>query len=586
MAQGAAYPPDEVIQDRRAGSPAHGPHGAVVAPHHAAAQAGLAVLRAEGNAVDAAIATNAALSVVAAHSCGLGGDAFWLIWPGDGGPWERTPSDGDDSGAAKRTSAADNAGDSGARPTVPERLVALNGSGRAGSLATLERFLEAGLSSMPVWSPLSITVPGAVRSWGDAHARYGSLAWADLLAPAIDLADGFPVTAGWTSAIERATATFGPDGAWAQVFRPLGRPWREGHIATLPALAATLRRLAAEGSSDFYEGDLARRQATFLAGAGALITTADLAGHSSSWERPIGHSYRGALATSHPPNSSGVIALIALSILERFPAPSGPWDADAIHLAVEASRIALQARERDLADPASMAPNAVELLLAPSHIADLARRIDRRRSGSAVRAVAPRGGGTVFLAAADQWGGVVSLIESNWHGFGSGVVDPETGIAYQDRGVSFSLDPWHPNAIAPGKRVAHTLTPGMLFRRGRPWVAHGSMGGEVQPQIYLQIVSSLVDRGIDVTEAVSLPRWGLQTRSILEPPEHLLVENRYPTAVVADLRSRGHPVQLIEAFDARVGYCHAIEILRDERGDLAGFWAATDPRSEGRPAVF
>ena len=216
----------------------------------------------------------------------------------------------------------------------------------------------------------------------------------------------------------------------------------------------------------------------------------------------------------------------------------------------------------------------------------VATRIDPRRSGIGTPSTVPRGGGTVFLATADRWGGLVSLIQSNWHGFGSGVVDPETGIAYQDRGVSFSLDPEHPNALAPGKRTAHTLTPGMLFRDGHPWVAHGSMGGEVQPQVYVQVVSALLDRGVEVAAAVSAPRWGLETRSILEPPEHLLMESRFPEALVADLAARGHPIRLLEPFDSTVGHCHAIEVRRAGDGTIEGFAAATDPRSEGKPAVF
>jgi gamma-glutamyltranspeptidase/glutathione hydrolase len=537
----------------------------VVAPHHLATKVGRDILRAGGNAVDAAVATNAALSVVSAHSCGLGGDAFWLIWPGEGGPWRRV---------------------SAASGGVLDRLVGLNGSGRAGSLATLDRLRGLGHTEMPMLSPLSITVPGAVRSWGDALERFGSLGIRELLEPATDLADGFPSSPGWAGAIERGAARFGTEGGWARVFRPYGRPWREDERVRLPSLAATFRRLSSAGLDDFYEGSLARRQAAFLESAGAPVTGADLRTHRSTWTRPIGARYRDAFATSHPPNSSGVIALLALRVLERVAASGRPADAPWTHLAVEASRLALEDRERALTDPDVMPADAVDDLLGDAHVAALADRIDRDRSGPGVWSSAPRGGGTVFLATADRWGGVVSLIESNWHGFGSGTVDPQTGIAYQDRGVSFSLDPAHPNAIAPGKRTAHTLTPGMLFREDRPWVAHGSMGGEVQPQVYLQIVTALVDRGVDVAEAVSAPRWGLQTRTILEPPDHLLLEARFPASLVEDLRGRGHPLQVIDAYDARVGYCHAIEMRRGAYGALTGFAAATDPRSEGRPAVL
>jgi gamma-glutamyltranspeptidase/glutathione hydrolase len=557
-------------------APAVGRHSAVVAPDHMATAAGLEVLRAGGNAVDAAIATNAALAVVAAHSCGLGGDAFWLIWPGDGGPWARSPGVAD----AGSEPAAPAAG-----APVPTRLVGLNGSGRAGSLATIERVRGLGHALMPMDSRLSITVPGAVRSWADAHARHGALRWADLLAPAIALADGFPASAGWSAAIERAAMRYGTSGGWAHVFRPLGRPWREGETVHLPAIAATLGRLADVGPADFYEGGVAERQATFLAEAGALVTADDLRAHASTWTRPIGIAYRGTVAATHPPNSSGIVALVTLAILERFDGPTDEFDTDWLHAAVEASRLALEDRERELTDAEAMTTDAMSRLLDPAHAADLAGRIDPRRSGLGAPATAPRGGGTVYVATADRWGGLVSVLQSNWHGFGSGIVDPATGIAYQDRGVSFSLDPAHPNALAPGKRTAHTLTPGMLFRDGRPWVAHGSMGGEVQPQVYVQVVSALVDRGADVAAAVSAPRWGLQTRSILEPPEHLLMESRFPDAVVADLVGRGHPVRLLGDYDAALGHCHAIEVRRGPHGAIVGYAAATDPRSEGRPAV-
>jgi gamma-glutamyltranspeptidase/glutathione hydrolase len=561
--------------------PAVGTNGAVVAPNDLASAAGLRVLRAGGNAVDAAIATNAALAVVSAHSCGLGGDAFWLIWPGDGGPWrDAARREGGDHAHATTLGAPV------PEAPVPERLVGLNGSGRAGSRASVHGLRLSGHTIMPMGSPLSITVPGAVRSWADAHARYGTRPWADLLAAAIALADGFPASSGWSAAIERAAGRFGTDGGWSRVFRPLGRPFRAGETVRLPSLVATLRRLASDGPTDFYEGALARRQATFLAEAGALVTAADLRGHASTWTRPIGMPYRDALATSHPPNSSGIVALVTLAILERFSPPDGAFDAEWIHTAVEASRLALHDRERELAEPESMAADALDRLLDPAHAADLAGRIDPRRSGMGAPSSEPRGGGTVYIATADRWGGLVSVLQSNYHGFGSGVVDPETGIAYQDRGVSFSLDPGHPNALAPGKRPAHTLAPGILFRDGRPWIAHGSMGGEVQPQIYVQVVSALVDRGVDVATAISAPRWGLQTRSILEPPEHLLMESRFPDGLVADLTARGHPIRLLEAYDSAVGHCHAIEVRRTSDGAIEGFAAATDPRSEGIPAVF
>ncbi|MEA2612419.1 MAG: gamma-glutamyltranspeptidase / glutathione hydrolase, partial [Chloroflexota bacterium] len=272
-----------------------GSHGAVVAPHHLATTAGLAILRAGGHAVDAAIATNAVLGVVAPYLCGIGGDAFWLIWD---------EADG--------------------------RQTALNGSGRAPAAADPAGLRARGLTTLPHRGPLTITVPGAVRSWGDAHARHGRLSRAEILAPAIALArDGFPAWDGWVSAVEGALPAFveavGSGSGFERVYRPHGRPWRPGERILLPALAGTLERLADVGFDDFYDGQLGERQARGLAEAGSAITTADLRVHTSAWTQPIETGYRGVRVTTHPPNSSGIVALEILNILETFEPP--PADA-------------------------------------------------------------------------------------------------------------------------------------------------------------------------------------------------------------------------------------------------------------------
>ena len=542
---------------------ARGRNGAVVAPHHLATATGLAVLRVGGNAVDAAVATNAALAVVTAHSCGLGGDAFWLIHPGDGDPWRESGT-----------------------------FSALNGSGRAAAAASIEAYRALGHARVPFRGPLSITVPGAVRSWGDAVRRFGSWPFGRLLEAAIELAEGFPASAGWIGAIERSAAVFGSEGDWARVFRPHGRPWRHGEIVRLPALAATLRRLGSDGPDDLYEGSLAARQAAFLAASGSPIRAADLHNHASDWGEPIGTDYRRVRATSHPPNSSGAVALQLLNVLATFDPPSpdvfaGGAGADArrVHLGIEAAKLTLAERERELTDPDAMEPGALERLLSPERAAELAARIDPARAAPPTP-YTPAGGGTVYLATADRWGGAVSLIQSNWAGFGSGVVDPETGIAYQNRGSFFSLDPAHRNALAPGKRTLHTLAPGMLFRDGRPWVVHGSMGGDIQPQVFAQLVSGLIDGGLDVAAAVAAPRWGVEPPEHFVPPERVTVEPRFGPGVVDELRRLGHQVDLVEPFSSDLGHCHAIELVRDDSGALAGFAAAADPRTEGLPAMF
>jgi gamma-glutamyltranspeptidase len=544
-----------------------GRRGAVVAPHHLATAAGLAVLRTGGHAVDAAIATNAVLGVVLPSACGIGGDAFWLIWDEAGG-----------------------------------RQVALNGSGRAPAAADPAALREAGLDTLPYRGPLAITVPGAVRSWGDAHARFGRLSRRDVLGAAIELArDGFPAWDGFVGAVESTlpavVEAVGSGSGFERVYRPHGRPWRPGERVQLPALASTLERLAEVGFDEFYEGDVADRQARGLAAAGSPITVDDLRGHTSTWTEPIETTYRGVRVTTHRPNSSGIVALELLNILEQHdppPAasfgPAGSDDAGWIHHGIEASKLAMADRDFHLSDP-DFVSIPIDQLLSKDHAAELARLIDPERAARPPASTLPRGGGTIYLATVDGEGNAVSLIESNYMGFGSGVVDPETGIHYQNRGSYFSLDPDHPNVLAPGKRTLHTLLPGMLFRQGerRPWIVTGSMGGDAQPQIHAQVVSALVDGGVDIATAVGAPRWFVDGDAHFAPPVNVRAERRFAPAVLDALEAMGHPLTRTIPFNGLLGHAHAIELVdggpanEDGSGSLA---AATDPRSAGLPAVW
>ena len=543
---------------------ARGARGAVVAPHHLASAAGSSVLRAGGSAVDAAIATNAVLGVVMPNGGGLGGDAFWLIWDAASG-----------------------------------RQSALNGSGRAPAGADAAALRNTGVRSVPLLGPWSITVPGAVRSWGDAHRRFGRLTRDAVLAPAIELArDGFPA---WHGFIERVETTaplvaegIGPDAGFFAVYRPHGRPWRPGERVRLPALAATLETLAHEGFDAFYDGDLAARQARALAAAGSPIRASDLAAHRSTWDDPISIDYRGVRVTTHPPNSSGIVALELLSILAQFEAPpaaafgpDGVTDSAWIHLGIEAAKLAMADRDAYLTDPA-FRDVPVARLTDPAYARSLAERIDPRQAARPEAVTNPPGGGTVYMAAVDAEGNAVSLIESNYLGFGSGIVDPATGIHYQNRGSYFSLDPTHPNVLEPGKRTLHTLLPGMLFRPGRaePWVVAGSMGGDAQPQIHAQLVSALVDGDVDIRTAVTAPRWYVEPAGHFSPPIEVRLESRHQSEVAAALEALGHPVTQVAPFDSDLGHEHAIELV--DGGPAAGgsLAAATDPRSEGLPAVL
>lgn len=540
---------------------ARGARGAVVAPHHLATAAGLAVLAAGGHAVDAAIATNAVLAVVMPNGCGIGGDAFWLAW---------------DEAAGEQ--------------------VALNGSGRAPSGADAGTLRDLGLNRIPLRGPYGITVPGAVRSWSDAHARWGRLSRNAVLAAAIEHADaGFPAWDGLIRAVEATHAGIGDEpwtGGFRQVWRAAGRPWRPGELVRLPALAKTLGTLATDGFDTYYDGPLGERIARGLAAAGGLHTAADLREHRSTWTTPIATTYRGVRVTSHPPNSSGILALEILNILERFEPPAdsafggqGWTDATWPHLELEAAKLAFADRDAMLTDPA-FREVPVDLLLSKDRAAALARRIDAQRADPSPPPTRTLVGGTIYLAVVDGEGNAVSLIQSNAAGFGSGVLDPGTGVHFQNRGASFSLDPDHPNVIEPRKRTAHTLLPGMLFRSGehRPWIVGGSMGGDIQPQVHVQLVSALVDGNADIVTAVAAPRITVGPDGWLAPPVAVLADGDLAPGVEDGLRALGHDLRRV-GYDGSLGHEHAIELV--DGGPAAGgtLAAMTDPRSAGLPAV-
>jgi gamma-glutamyltranspeptidase / glutathione hydrolase len=331
---------------------ARGRRGAVVSPHHLSAAAGLEMLRAGGHAVDAAIAANAALAVVSPNACGIGGDAFWLIW---------NSSDGEDRNG---------------------RHLALNGSGRSPGGADAAQLRREGLGMVPVRGPRSVTIPGAVRSWGDAHRRFGRLPVSTVLAPAIELAGGgFPAWGELIDAVERGARTYGEalgtDAPFFQTFRPHGRAWRPGELVRLPALAGTLRRLADDGFDAFYEGELGERQAHLLAELGAACGPSDFRDHTSTWGTPIETTYRGVRLTTHGPNSQGIVAMELLNILEGFEPPPDAFGPDGLavptwaHLAIEAAKLAMADRDRWLSDPEFL-EIPVERLVSKEYAAELA----------------------------------------------------------------------------------------------------------------------------------------------------------------------------------------------------------------------
>ena len=504
-------------------SPVLGRGGAVAASQPLAAQAGLDALREGGSAVDAACAAAITLGVVEPMSCGLGGDLFALVWN------ERS-----------------------------KQLSALNASGHSPSSATLDSYRSRGVSGeeIPLDSPLSVTVPGALRGFETLLQHFGRLGWSAAFEAARRHAHGgYPVTekiaAGWKTLEPKLSRN--PDAA--RTFLVDGRAPRAGEIMRLPSLAATLDVLASQGADAFYKGPIGEAVVSFLNERGAKWRMDDLRSEEATWDDAITADYRGYRVAEHPPNGQGLAALIALRLLEGFALKPG---ADAMHLQIEAMKLAFADTHRHVADPA-FGRVPVEELLSDSYIADRRREIDPRRAAPSVTAAAlPRGRDTVYLCAVDKEGNAVSLIHSLYYGFGSGLVAGDTGLALQNRGAGFSLDPSHPNALAPRKRPFHTIIPAMLFpapsaKRGpvraigsestpldsvSPLMPFGVMGGPMQPQGHLQVVTNLVDFGMDVQQMIDAPRF----RVIEDGGARVMFESDVPTNVVEDLKKRGHEV--------------------------------------------
>ncbi len=517
-------------------------NGMVATPHYLASQAGLRILQDGGSAVDAAVAANAVLQVVYPHNCAAGGDAFWIIYD----PRERRP-------------------------------VALNGSGRAPAAAELSRLRDRGLVDMPVHGPLPVTVPGAVDSWYEALHRYGRLDVARILAPAIAYAeDGFPASLKLCQAIGEEAGLLALSPAAAEVLLPAGRVPRPGQVLYNRDLAATYRLLAREGRDAFYRGALAERIAATIQELNGLLTLDDLASHTSDWVEPLSTSYRGYDVYESPPNSQGLTALIALSVVDGFDLTAMPprgveWQ----HLLVEATRLALADRDAHLTDPAAMRV-AISDLLGAEHVAAQRASVDRARAAPVQPSDYPPRGDTIYLCAVDRDGQCASLIQSLYYTFGSGIMVPGTGLLLQNRGAYFSLRADHPNAIAPRKRTLHTLMPAMMLRDGHPVLVFGAMGGDGQAQTHLQLVANIVDAGLDVQQAIDAPRWFSGAALPGHGPAPLLMEDRFAPELRAGLRAWGHEVVPLGSWEELMGHAQAIAL--HQNGVLAG---GADPRGDG-----
>jgi len=498
-----------------------------------AAQAGLRTLAAGGNAVDAALAAAIALTVVEPTNNGLGSDAFALIWDGN-------------------------------------ELAGLNASGRAPAAMTPDRY--AGEEFMPGTGWGSVTIPGAVSAWRELSQRYGRVPFADLFEPAIRYARrGFlvsPVVAlqwAFTAGLYAAHPEFG------RVFLPAGRPPKPGESFVNPDLAASLERVAETGGEAFYRGDLAAAMAAHARATGGLLTEEDLAAHRADWVEPIAAEFAGVHLHEIPPNGQGLAALMALGILARTDVLEHAVDSPAsLHLQVEAMKLALADVHRHVGDPASMEV-AVDVLLAPEYLAGRAAEIDRDRAGEP-RFGESAGGDTVYLCTADSEGMMVSFIQSNFLGFGSGIVVPGTGISLQNRASGFTLEEGHPNRVGPGKRPFHTIIPGFVTRSGQPVMAFGVMGGPMQPQGHVQMMLRIFGHGQNPQAAADAPRWQVCGG------RDLALEPGATGEAIAGLRARGHRFRDLSP----LLFGGAQLVYRLENGYVAG----SDRRKDGQAVAF
>ena len=529
-----------------------GVHGAVSSDHPLATAAGYAVLQNGGNALDAVVTMAGVLAVVRPHMNGVGGDAFGIFYDGETGD-----------------------------------VVGMNGSGRAGALATASFFEQAGRETIPGSGPLSVSLPGAVAAWDDALARFGTISLAEALAPGIGYArDGFPVSSRLASDIAGGSRGLNEPGL--ALYLPGGAPPPVGSLLKNPALAATLERIATDGKKGFYHGFAAEAISAFLEREGGYLRAADFAAHETTWTAPIEGTYLDHRILVLPPNTQGIaqIALMEMAA-EHDLAAMGHNTADYLHTLIELKKLAFADRDRWVADP-EFADLPLDELLDAEYLrarateigtqaaTDVSPGIDGSISSDTRQGDADDSGDTVYITAVDQWGNAVSWIQSLFATFGSGLLEPQTGVVLQNRGALFTLDPDHPNVIAPGKRPYHTLTPLMALNQdGSLAFTLGTPGGDSQVQSLIQIVNNVFLFGMTPQAAIEAPRFRSYNGLGVD------FEDRIPADVLSDLSGRGHEPRTVHGWTATFGGAQMIRV--EASGTLT---AAADPRREAYAMAY
>jgi gamma-glutamyltranspeptidase / glutathione hydrolase len=525
-------------------------HGMAATSHPLATQVALDVLKKGGSAIDAAIAANACLGLMEPTGCGIGGDLFAIVWD-----------------------------------AKTKKLHGLNASGRSPKSMTKEELFMRGITRFPAHGPLPVSVPGAVDGWDQLHKKFGILPWKDVLQPAIHYAEnGFPVTeliAYYLAASARSLSKYE---GFSEVYMPNGKTPAKGEIFKNPYLASTFRKIAQGGRDAFYKGDIAKTIGDYMKRQGGFLSYEDLASHSSEWIDPVSTNYRGYDVWELPPNGQGIAALQILNILELYDIKKmGFGSAEYIHLFTEAKKLAFEDRAKYYADM-QFAKVPVQELISKEYAQQRNQLINADRAAKAYDPGELKAPETIYLTVADKEGNMISLIQSNYRGMGSGMTPTGLGFVLQDRGEMFTLEPGHNNSYAPGKRPFHTIIPCFITKEGKPWVSFGVMGGAMQPQGHAQIVVNLVDFGMNLQEAGDAPR--IQHEGSSEPTGEkmtnggdLYLESGYDYEVIRKLVQMGHKVGYNIG-----GYGGYQAIMWDERNKI--YLGASESRKDGQAAGF
>ncbi len=524
-------------------------NGMVATSHPLATQIALDILKNGGNAIDAAIAANAALGLMEPTGSGIGGDLFAIIW-----------------------SAKD------------QKLYGLNASGRSPETLTLGYFKEKGMTKVPAYGALSVSVPGCVDGWFEMLNKFGSMKMPQILAPSIQYArNGFPVTELIGFYLTASARNFKNMPNFSEIYMPNGEGLKKGDVFKNPFLANTYEKIAKNGRDGFYKGEIAKTIADFIQAQGGFLTEKDLSSHTSEWIEPVSTNYRGYDIWELPPNGQGIAALQILNIMEGYDVKSmGFGSVDYVHYFTEAKKLAFEDRAKYYADP-EFAKIPTEKLISKEY-ANERRKLIKDRASSTYEAGNFDQANTIYLTVADKFGNMVSLIQSNYRGMGSGMVPPKLGFMLQDRGELFSLEEGHNNVFAPKKRPFHTIIPAFITKDGKPWISFGVMGGGMQPQGHAQIVMNLIDFGMNLQEAGDAPR--IQHVGSSEPTGEkmtdggeILLESGFNYETIKALMLKGHKI----SYDLG-GYGGYQAIMWDEKNKV--YYGASESRKDGQAAGY